>query len=56
MRDSAPKVPDGVVERDENETLVTPLDVPFGTADPNAFLRRRKHAPEPAQTIFPAKG
>lgn len=53
MRDDAPRVPDGVVETQRGETLVTPLDVPFGERDPNGWLRERKHEPEPAQDIFP---
>lgn len=52
---SSPKVDDGVVEEKRNETLVTPLDVPFGE-NQRSWLRERRHEKEPTQTIFPKAG
>jgi hypothetical protein len=50
----APVVPDGVVEDVHDETLITPLDVPF-EENQHAFLRKRHAAHDlpPTQTIFP---
>jgi hypothetical protein len=55
VRDDAPRVDDGVVESTRGETLVTPLDVPFGE-NARAWLRDRRHDKEPTQEIFPVQG